>query len=74
MRYEKIILGRIRCEKAPQVVPAWLILVTNTANLRTFWCTFTRLDNEVVFQNLQVSAMIEKEYALNCLPSPGEKR
>ena len=23
MRYEKIILGRIRCEKAPQVVPAW---------------------------------------------------
>ena len=23
MRYEKIILGRIRCEKAPQVVRAW---------------------------------------------------
>ena len=22
-RYEKIILGRIRCEKAPQVAPAW---------------------------------------------------
>ena len=22
-RYEKIILGRIRCEKAPQVVRAW---------------------------------------------------
>ena len=23
MRYEKIILGRILCKKAPQVVPAW---------------------------------------------------
>ena len=23
MRYEKIILGQIRCEEAPQVVPAW---------------------------------------------------
>ena len=23
MRYEKIILGRICCEDAPQVVPAW---------------------------------------------------
>ena len=23
MRYEEIILGRIRCEEAPQVVPAW---------------------------------------------------
>ena len=22
-RYEEIILGRIRCEEAPQVVPAW---------------------------------------------------
>ena len=25
-RYEKIILGRISCEEAPQVVPAWLNL------------------------------------------------
>ena len=25
MRYEKIILGRIRCEKAPQVVRAWVV-------------------------------------------------
>ena len=27
MRYERIILGRMRCEKAPQVVPAWPPLV-----------------------------------------------
>ena len=26
-RYEKIILGRIRCEKAPQVVWAWMITI-----------------------------------------------
>ena len=24
-RYEKIVLGRVRCEKGPQVVPAWFI-------------------------------------------------
>ena len=27
MHYEKIILGRIRCEKAPQVVPAWVMTI-----------------------------------------------
>ena len=26
-RYEKIILGWIRCEKAPQVVPAWKMTI-----------------------------------------------
>ena len=26
MRYEEIILRRIHCEKAPQVVTAWLVL------------------------------------------------
>ena len=24
--YEEIILGRIRCEEAPQVLPAWLVV------------------------------------------------
>ena len=29
MRYEKIFLGRIRCEKAAQVVPACFVIIIN---------------------------------------------
>ena len=31
--------------------------ITQIANLRTFWCTFTGLNNAVVTQNCQISGM-----------------
>ena len=33
MRNEKMILGRIRCEKAPQVVPAWCALDSTAGSI-----------------------------------------
>ena len=42
MRYEKIILDRIRCEETPQVVPAWMMMILCSLSCDS-WCGLTFL-------------------------------
>ena len=63
MPYEKIILGRIRCEEAPQVVPAWSVLKMGKAGVKkdTLQINFvSQFDFDImslsVFTGLQIHA------------------